>query len=147
MVWIALAEQAAAPFGSFQQHAVAAGIRGAVGHAMLHDMHINAGAEFVAYALLSGPLEDFLHRKVSGCLPLAMQERSGHPDLVRHLDVHPGRHSSFSTLFSATKYYLLFQYPRQGRRGSAFTNLPDNATRQVKSSKLKVQRKEKSNAS
>src|SRR5260221_4227586 len=100
---------------------------------MLNDIDGDAGAVFVGYALLSGPLEDFFHRKVGGCPPFAMEERSGDPDLIGHLDVQLGRHSSFPALFSATKYYLLFRYSGQGRRASAFTKLPANAIRQVES--------------
>src|SRR5208282_1669045 len=86
MIRVAFAEEATTPFGSLEKYSIAAGIRRAIGYAVLHHMNINAGAQRMLNAFPLRAINDFLHGEISLVGVLPVKQCRGDPDLVRDLD-------------------------------------------------------------
>ena len=82
VVGVSGAEQTAITGTSFEEHAVAAGIGRAVGHAMLNRVDIDSAAKGLMQAFFSRPLHNFIHDKIRRFGMLAMKQGGGDPDFV-----------------------------------------------------------------
>jgi len=79
---IPFAEEAAAAFCRFVKHAVSARIWRAVGHAVLHHVHVNTWPERTIEILAPNTLYNFLDGKIRGVGAFAMQESRGDPNFI-----------------------------------------------------------------
>jgi hypothetical protein len=82
MIGVTPAEEATPPFGGLEKHSVTAGVRGAIGHAVLHHMNVYPWAKRALNAFLLSPLDDGLHGEISLVRVLAVKQGGGDPNLV-----------------------------------------------------------------
>jgi hypothetical protein len=85
MIGVTSAEEAAPPFGGLEKHSVPSRVWRAIGHAVLHDMNVNPGAQRLLDALPLSAVDDFLHGEIRLVGLLPMEQRRRDPNFVRDL--------------------------------------------------------------
>ena len=98
----------------FEEHAIPTGVWGAVCDAVLHDMHVNAGAQITSDILFFRTTYNFLDGEVELCRVFAMHEGGSNPHFVCNLDswrrsdeVFGCHDGLFVIMLSNTKYFYL----------------------------------------
>jgi hypothetical protein len=104
VIRISLPEQAAPTISRFEKHSVATRVGRTIGNAMLNDMNVHTGSNRPSDAFPRRSVNDLFHFKIGLCWLLPMEQSSGYPNLVSHLDTGFGRYSHGRNLVVRSEY-------------------------------------------
>jgi len=95
MVGVRIAKEPAGTLPGLKEHAISSRTWRTIGDAMLHDMWIDAGAQFSCDYFPTSTIEDFRNCEVFALREFAVEQSRGNPDFIRYPDRGTGAPPNF----------------------------------------------------